>query len=335
MHERDPLARGLGNTLLRRLLLEPLVLLVAALALALAPALLLLAALGDLVRGRWALPWLRAATFAVFYALVEAGGLLALGLAWLGYRWRSREAWLAANYTLGKRWGRLLLYAFHNLFSLRLEIEGRALLAPGPAIVFPRHVSLADTLLPMVVSPLMMRPRYVMKAALRLDPVLDTLGSRTPNAFVERGSGEPASQIARVAALAGDLGSRDMIVIFPEGTRFTPERRERILERLEEAGDAERLARAQALTHTLPPRLGGPMALLDALPGADVVFMAHTGFEGLTHLQDLLDGSMVGARVCLRVWRVPASQIPAEREARARWLYAQWADLDAWVGANT
>jgi len=331
MHESDPLVRGLSRTLTRRLLLEPLVLLLAAAALALSPALLLAALLGDLLRRRRELPWLRAAVFLVFYALAQAAGLIGLWVCWLGWRWRSPERYLAVNYAVGQRWARALYGAFERLYALKVEVDGAHHLASGPLLVFPRHVSLADTLLPLIIAPLRMRPRFVMKAALKLDPVLDLLGSRTPNAFVERGTGAHDAQIARVVALAEGAGPSDLIVLFPEGTRFTPERRERRLAKLEERGDRERLALARALERTLPPHTGGPLGLMDALPEADVVFCAHAGFEGLTHLQDLLDGSMIEHRVRVKLWRVDAAEIPADREARRRWLFDQWRALDRWI----
>jgi len=333
MHESDPLVRGLNRTLTRRLLMEPLVLLLAAAALAIAPALFGLALAGDLLRRRWALPWLRAAVFVVFYALAQAAGLVGLWAAWLGWRWRAPERYLAVNYAVGQRWARALYGAFEWLYGLEVVVDGEQHLTAGPLLVFPRHVSLADTLLPLILAPQAMRPRFVMKAALKLDPVLDVLGSRTPNAFVERGTQAHDAQIARVVALAEGAGPSDLIVLFPEGTRFTPERRDRHLARLAKQGDQglERLALAHALEHTLPPHTGGPLGLMVALPKADVVFCAHTGFEGLTHLQDLLDGSMIGQHIRVKLWRVDAAAVPSEDGARRQWLFDEWRALDRWI----
>lgn len=332
MHERDPLIRTLRQRpLARRLLTEPLVLLVAIAALTLSPALLAGALLGDLLRGRWRLPWLRAAAFLVAYALLQAVGLGLMMGAWLGWGWRGPERFLAANYAAGQRWARLLYGLFRRLYGIEIRVEGAHHLDRGPALVFPRHVSLADTLLPLVLSSPLMRPRFVMKAALKLDPVLDVLCSRTPNAFVERGGDDTAAQLAMVRSLAADAGPRELVILFPEGTRFTPERRARHLARLEERGEQERLARARALTHTLPPRTGGPLALLERRPDVDVVFCAHAGFEGLTHIQDLLDGGMIGRCIEVRLWRVPAAEIPRDEAGRRRWLFEQWLELDRWI----
>jgi hypothetical protein len=35
-----------------------------------------------------------------------------------------------------------------------------------------------------------------------------------------------------------------------------------------------------------------------------------------------------------RWWRVPAAEVPAEREAQVRWLYEWWERIDTWIGEN-
>ena len=70
---------------------------------------------------------------------------------------------------------------------------------------------------------------------------MDLVGQRLPNVFVRRGSGRPAREAALVASLAEGLGPRDGVVIYPEGTRFTPAKRARALARLAEQNDPARL----------------------------------------------------------------------------------------------
>ncbi len=91
------------------------------------------------------------------------------------------------------------------------------------------------------------------------------------------------------------------------------------------------LALAEQLRHTLPPRLGGPLGLLQRNPGLDVVFCAHTGFEGAATFRDLLGGALVRREVQVAFWRVPFAQIPLERDARAQWLYQHWRRIDDWI----
>ena len=94
-------------------------------------------------------------------------------------------------------------------------------------------------------------------------------------------------------ALAQGLGPDDGVLIYPEGTRFTPERRARAIARISER-DARLAARAERIRHLLPPRLGGVGALLDGAPDADVVVIAHHGFDGLRLVSDIWRGGLVG-----------------------------------------
>ena len=160
------------------------------------------------------------------------------------------------------------------------------------------------------------------------------MGHRLPNAFVRRGSGDSASEIQRVRALAEGLGERDGVVLFPEGTRFTQARRQQILARLEEKGDAHRLGAARELVCTLPPRLGGFQGLVETDPQADVVICAHTGTEKLTLLGDLISGAAQGALLKIACWRVPAAEIPREPDALMAWLDDEWRKVDRWVQAH-
>jgi 1-acyl-sn-glycerol-3-phosphate acyltransferase len=146
---------------------------------------------------------------------------------------------------------------------------------------------------------------------------------------VRRGTGE-AQEVDRVRRLARGLGARDGVVIYPEGTRFTVERRARAIARIR-AGDTPLAARAERLRHLLPPRLGGVGALLDGAPGADVVVIAHHGLDGLRLVSDIWRGGLVGLVLQVRMTRVPRSAVPEGDAARAEWLYDIWQDVDDWL----
>ena len=131
--------------------------------------------------------------------------------------------------------GRGVLLAVRVLFRLRLEVTGDDAVAPGPVIVLIRHASIVDNLLPanLITRPHRIRLRYVLKRELLADPCLDVAGRRLPNYFVRRGTGE-AQEVERVRALAHGLGADEGVLIYPEGTRFTPERRARAIARIGE-----------------------------------------------------------------------------------------------------
>ena len=59
--------------------------------------------------------------------------------------------------------------------------------------------------------------------------------------------------------LMENLGPRDGVIIYPEGTRFTEAKRERIIEELARNGESYLCEKARMLTNVLPPRLGGPL----------------------------------------------------------------------------
>lgn len=80
-------------------------------------------------------------------------------------------------------------------------------------------------------------------------------------------------------------------------------------------------------------RLGGPLAMLDERPDADVLFFAHTGFEAVSSFERMINGALVDMTVRVQIRRVPASQIPKDPDARAAWLDNEWAKMDRWVDA--
>ena len=93
--------------------------------------------------------------------------------------------------------------------------------------------------------------------------------------------------------------------------------------------------RALKLRHTLPPRPGGTLALLEAAPGCDVLFLVHRGLEGLVSLRDIWRGGLVGLTLEVALWREPAASLPTTPEARREWLWARWQRLDDWLEERT
>ncbi len=301
------------------------------------PLLLALAALVDLARGgKWVM--VRTVAFLVAYLCCEVAGIVASFVIWVGrllVRGTSHEQFLRWNFALQCWWGRTLFRAASWIFALRTEIEERGEVGHGPVIVFIRHASVADTVLAVVFlsSRYGLRLRYVLKRELLWDPCLDIVGNRLPNCFVRRGSGDSAREIAAVRRLLDGVGPEDGVLIYPEGTRFSPAKRARALARL--AGSApDLLARARALHHVLPPRLGGALALLQRNREADVVFCAHVGLEGTASFKELVSGRSIGETIRVVFWRVPFEQIPPDRDAKIAWLFDQWRAVDDWVGAH-
>lgn len=317
----------------------PLYFLFLGLALVLAPIAFPLAALSDSVRrSSWALS--RMMLFLLLYLGCEAAGVLASFFLWVvagPHFSRDRAAYLWKNFALQNPWVRVLAGGAFRIFSIRLEVEGLEDYRARPILLFCRHVSTADTVLPayLVAKPQKILLRYVIKRELLLDPCLDIVGNRLPNYFVRRGSGDSETEIAMVKRLLEDLRPGHGVLMYPEGTRFTPSKRERVLKRLAERGDEKALNKALELTCVLPPRLGGSLALLENNPGADAVFCAHTGLEPTTSIGQLWRGGLIGSTVRVKFWRIPYEEIPKEKEALEEWLWREWARVNALVERHT
>jgi len=328
----DP--RTPGAALRRRLVSIPVVVAASVAVWALLPLLLAASLLADLALRRRLIAT-RLVAFLAVYLACETAGVAAAGLLWL--RWRlqpgfDRERFVEAHWPLQAWWAGTLFGAARRIFSFRVSVTGVEQAGPGPVLVFMRHASIIDTLLPahVIAGPARLRLRYVLKSELLWDPCLDVVGHRLPNCFVERSVPDSGPEIERVAALARGLGAGEGVLIYPEGTRFTPERRKRSLDRLA-TRSPDLHARARALARVLPPKVGGASALLDAAPEADAVFVVHIGFEGLTRVVDLLDGSLVGRPIEVGVWRVKREAVPELPDKRIAWLFDEWARMDAWI----
>jgi hypothetical protein len=86
------------------------------------------------------------------------------------------------------------------------------------------------------------------------------------------------------------------------------------------------------MENVLPPRVNGPLALLEGNAEADVVVCAHQGLEGLARITDVWRGELVGRRIRVRFWRRPRKEIPTDHDERVRWLFEEWERVDRWIG---
>ena len=285
------------------------------------------------------LPRTRALLFAVFHAFCEVMGLLAAGALWLVsgvWLGLNRERFLRWNFHLQRLWGTALAHGAIELFRIRVEVDQRYAFSERPVLVFIRHSSYADTLLPVLLisGPRGILLRYVLKRPLLWDPCLDVVGNRLPNHFVRHGTTDTGAELERVTGLMKGLGPREGVLLYPEGTRFTEQKRTRLMRQCIERGDDAAWSRVQRLKNVLPPRMNGALALLEANEGADAVFVAHTGLESALTQSALLEGRLIGAQVRVRIWGVPFEQIPEPREERIAWLQAQWEHVDNFVAEN-
>ncbi len=291
-----------------------------------------LADCGNRPRRTWART--RALCFFALYLALDVAGIVAaatLAVVRVGGRLGGPKRYLSDNAALQRWWSSALFNGAVALFSMRVEVEGALEAAVGPYLLFVRHSSTADTVLAaaLVGNPHRMLFRYVLKRQLLWEPCLDVVGRRLPNAFVSRNRERSTEELAQIAALANGLDEKSAVLIYPEGTRFSERKRRAAIASLRERGRADLAAIADAYLHVLPPRLGGPLALVEAAPGVDVVIVEHTGFEGSASFSQFWSGALIGRTIRARLRRIPSSAIP--NHDRDRWLFEQWAKTDRWI----
>ena len=281
-------------------------------------------------------PWMAVRLVAMLWWFLfgELRGLAGLALIWLASAGRDTRTRRFRVYRLRQLWAAGHLGAIRRLFRLRLEVEGLELVAPGPVVILMRHASIIDNALP---DALFGRAhdlglRFVLKRELRTLPTIDIGGGWVPTTFVHRASGDTDRELAQLRRLATDLDPSEGILIYPEGTRHTDVKLARAQEVIRER-QPEIAPLADRLHNVLPPRLGGPVALLEAARGTDVVFCGHVGLDGFEYIRDIWSGGLVGTTVRVRFWRHDAASVPVDRDELIRWIYTQWQVLDDWVGA--
>lgn len=301
-----------------------------------APLWLLAAGLADLLAGHhktW--PRTRALGFLGLYLSCEVAGVVLATVLWtatLGGRLGGPDQYLNANATLQRWWTAGLFHGTVWLFSIRVQVEGLELAKTGPLLLFVRHAASSDTVLAaaLVANPNRLLLRYVLKRELLWDPCLDIVGRRLPNSFVDRNSPRRRGEMDAIAQLGHGLDTRSAVLIYPEGTRFSAKKLASGLDALRTRKEDRLLAIAAQFSHVLPPKPGGALALLQAAPQADVVFLEHTGLEGAATFDRFWRGGLIGQTLHVRLRRFSAASIPTHN--RDQWLFERWAEMDSWIG---
>lgn len=215
------------------------------------------------------------------------------------------------------------------LGSMRVDVEVEADAAAEsalarldrPVLVLARHAGAGDSVLlvHLLLSRYGREPGIVMKEILTLDPVVGIVARHLPSALIDGAVDDPEE----ISEMARGLTGRGALLLFPEGGNFTPARRSRSIDWLRRNDQAGRAARAERLRHTMAPRAGGVLAALEGARGADVIVVAHAG---LGHREVPRDTT-----IRIRLWHVPAEDVPREDARRVEWVDDWWARVDAWV----
>ena len=307
------------------------------LGLALSPLALLAAAIFDVARARWRLPTARVMAFLLQYGVNDCVEIVLSPVLWVlaGFGTRLTAPRSIRRHQRLQAWSlTVLARRADQLLGLRMTIDdpGRAALARGPVIALCRHVSIVDASLPaLLYQRLGFHSQGVIMAELLADPGFDLLYGRTGSVFINRDDGPAA--VASIRTMGRSVDAQTALIVFPEGQLFRPERLVRSQARALER-EPRRATMVGGLRHVLPPRPSGTLALLDAVPAADVVIIAHTGLERFSTFAALARSVPLRHPIRVTAWRIARAEIPTDREARAEWLDQQWARLDAWCEAQ-
>ncbi len=325
--------------LVRRLVLAPLALLLSLVLLAISPLLFVVAAVVDLLTpGSWRTT--RLLLFLEVYLALEVIGLVGMFGLWVrsGFGRRLGTPRMHdLHFAFMRWWLRVLEDCTSRVFKLRVVIEDRPTPTPGPILVFSRHAGPGNSLL--LIGTLLVgyrrRPRIVMLAKLQWEPLFDVMLNRLPNRFIKHDPARRHVYIETIGQLATGLGDMDAFVLFPEGKDFTPRLRVSAIERLRSKGHTEEADKAEKLNRVLAPRHGGVMAAITNAPDADVVFVAHALLEDVGSFKEVWSRVPLTRPVVSRYWRIPAAEVPREKEELIDWLFAWWATIDDWIADHS
>ncbi len=275
----------------------------------------------------------------VTYFAHELGALVACGVLWVvaGAGWR-----IDAPRSQELHW-RLVRWFFGGLATsarrvLDIDVDPdpspeavHALASERPLIVFSRHAGPGDTLFIVdeLVSRFQRRPSVVFKQTLAIDPSVDLVAHRLPQAMIDTSDREACE--ARIGELTAELGPRRTLLLFPEGGNFTSERRQSAIRSLRRKGRRRSAERAERMPHVLPPQPGGALAALRAGGQNDVVFAAHTGLGLAAYPRQFWRDMPIGRTLRTRMWLVSAADIPATDDERVDWLFEWWKRIDDWI----
>jgi 1-acyl-sn-glycerol-3-phosphate acyltransferase len=309
--------------------------------LAASPLLLMLGTAVQAITGRRQLLVVARLVFAYFSR--ELAALVACGLLWLV----AGAGTLMRTARFQRLHWRLLGWYIDELASAgrrALEIDldphlssdaARALEDDRPLIVLSRHAGPGDTIfvIDQLMSRFRRRPSVVFKETIVLDPCIDILAHRLPQATIDPGDREAAE--ARIEEVVAHLGPRGVLLLFPEGGNFTRERRRSAVQRLRRKGRRRAAAQAASMSKVMAPQPTGVLAALGARRGADVVFAAHTGLGLAAYPGQFLREMPIGRTLRTRMWLAPSDEVPATSDEQVEWLYEWWKRIDDWIEAQS
>lgn len=325
--------------LVRRLTLIPAFVFVALAAMAIAPFVVVVAAVYDLI-ARNGFRYTRLSALAFIWCFFEVIGIFALFLLWLlsGFSLLFRfPFFLDIHYEMLGIWLGIAVWTLRKVLGMRIESEATEELPEGRVLLFARHAGPADSLL--IVNGLLRiarQPRIVAKAALQWDPFIDVAANRVPFHFVDPKPKDRDEELKAIASVAGGMDRHGAFLLFPEGGNFTEGRRDKAITSLERKGLDAYAEAAKEMPYLLPPRPNGALTALAAVPDAHVVMLGHTGLEDVQGPLDAVMAVPFQNEIWVRTWLIGPDERPGpdDRDAQIEWLFEWWATVDKWIGTH-
>ncbi len=268
----------------------------------------------------------------------------AMALAFAFHEWLAVALYIRANtYSADDRfeimreamgtWASSLLRWFGITLGAEVDWGDFDTMPSGNPLIIARHASNVDAIIPAILfASYLKRPaHHVLKEELRWAPSMDLFGPPLGNYFVSRGKDTQAElrQLERLTELVRPEGS---LVIFPEGTFATAEKRKKIRASLEQKGQHTAVALTDELKSLLPPKPAGVLTLLNARPDATPIVLAHRGLDNVASFRGLWSSIPLTDPVVVRWW--PTAPAPSDPADRVRWLQDEWRRADRWVRSS-
>ncbi len=304
--------------------------------LTLLPFLLVIALLVDIVFRRWKLTTVRIVIAALVYLWVSVGIQVWGLMVWIATGF-GRTMWEESGqrlvYLTIRAWMRSMLFVL-RILGCKVRYDTATADLSGRVILIARHESMGDVFVPTwFADSAGKRLRVVLTAGLNREPSLDLFGHRSPQFFVKRDATDKRAEVEAMKRFPDASDDNTAFVIWPEGALVRPERRVRVLARLEKERP-DLAERAHGLRHLLAPRVAGVSALLDGADDAAVVLVGHTGFDQLTDPRTCWRSVPLDREVELISRRYERSEVPDSLAEREVWLFDRWDEMDDWIDAK-
>ncbi len=220
-------------------------------------------------------------------------------------------------------WWRVIVEKIHGT---RLVVMGDALPPGESAVVFANHQSMADIVVLLNMALPMGRVtdmRWMVKASMRFVPFLGWAMLSLDFLFVKRDWSKDRARILGTFERLRGKAEPVWLVLFPEGTRKTPEKHAASMRQAAKLG-------YPATKRVMLPRPKGFAAALQGLSGkVQAVYgitVVYPG-EAAPTLVQLFSGAVPEIRLIVK--RYPIAELPTDAAEVARWLTAEFQEMNA------